>query len=141
MNLLRKIVTSLIIGSTIVACADPNKEVKFDANVIQTTNEKIILKTTITNYSDSDKTLSEIDIDKSLHQTLNLSRMDGSIGEPIPLDNTYSYEINQIIPSGESLTINFKGQSTTQFISGEIDFIVNNDNWNFRSILVDCCKE
>ncbi len=140
MNLIKQIVTSLIIGSTLVACTDPNKEMKFHANIIRTSNEKIILKTTITNYSDSDKTLNDIDIDKSLHETLNLSKSDGSIGESIPIDNTYSYEINQKIPPGESLTINFKGESITGFISGEVDFIVNNDNWNYRSLLVDCCK-
>ena len=97
MNLLKQIATSLIIGSTLVACADPNKEMKFDANIRRTSSENIILKTKITNYSDSDKTLNEIDINKFLHETLNLSRSDGSIGESIPIDNTYSYEINQTI--------------------------------------------
>tara|TARA_Y100001968_G_scaffold324027_1_gene362643 strand:+ start:451 stop:873 length:423 start_codon:yes stop_codon:yes gene_type:complete len=140
MNLLKQIVTSLIIGSTLVACADPNKEMKFDANIRRTSYENIILKTTITNYSDSDKTLNEIDIDKFLHETLKLSRSDGSIGELIPIDKTYSYEINQRVPSGQSLTISFYGKPITGFISGEVDFIVNNDIWNFRSISVDCCK-
>ena len=98
------------------------------------------LKTIITNYSDSDKTLSEIDINKFLHETLNLSKSDGSIGDLIPIDNTYSYEINQRIPSGQSLTISFYGKPITGFISGEVDFIVNNDIFNYRSISVDCCK-
>ena len=140
MNLLKQIATSLIIGSTLVACADPNKEMKFDANIRRTSAENIILKTKVTNYSDSDKTLNEIDINKFLHETLNLSRSDGSIGERIPIDNTYSYEINQTIPSGQSLTIYFYGKPITGFISGEVDFIVNNDIWNYRSISVDCCE-
>jgi len=140
MNRLKQIVTSFIIGSTLVACADPNKEMKFDANIIRTNYENIILKTIITNYSDSDKTLSEIDINKFLHETLNLSKSDGSIGDLIPIDNTYSYEINQRIPSGQSLTISFYGKPITGFISGEVDFIVNNDIFNYRSISVDCCK-
>tara|TARA_Y100001968_G_scaffold322051_1_gene357476 strand:- start:150 stop:572 length:423 start_codon:yes stop_codon:yes gene_type:complete len=140
MDLLKKITTSLIIGTTLVACADPNKEMKFDANIRRTSYENIILKTTITNYSESDKTLNDIDINKLLHETLNLSRSDGSIGELIPFDNTYSYQINQRIPSGKSLSIYFYGKPITGFISGEVDFIVNNDNWNYRSISVDCCE-
>ena len=140
MNLIKQILTSLLIGSTLFACADPNKEMKFDANIRRTSSENIILKTKITNYSDSDKTLNEIDINKFLHETLNLSRSDGSIGEFIPIDNTYSYEINQRIPSGQSLKIYFYGKPITGFISGEVDFIVNNDIWNYRSISVDCCE-
>ena len=140
MNFLKQLGTSLIIGSTLVACADPNKDMKFDANIRRTSYENIILQTTITNYSDSDKTLNDIDIDKLLHETLNLSKSDGSIGDLIPIDNTYSYEINQRIPSGQSLTISFYGNPITGFVSGEVDFIVNNDIWNYRSISVDCCK-
>ena len=136
---MRRIPLALIISTALTTgCSDPNSQLKFEATINQQTEKHLILTTKVTNYSDSDKTLNEIDIDKSLHEKLNLSRIDGSKGEFIPLDNTYSYEINKKIPSGESYSTNFKGIISNGFVSGEVDFIINN-SLNFRSVSVDCC--
>ena len=102
----------LIMSTAITTgCSDPYSQLKFEAAIYQQTEKQVILTTTVTNYSDSDKTFNEIDIDKSLHEKLNLSSIDGSKGEFIPFDNTYSYEINKKIPSGESFSTYFKGCS------------------------------
>ena len=57
----------------------------------------------------------------------------------IPFDNTYSYEINKKIPSGESYYTYFKGIISNGFVSGDVDFIINN-SFNFRSVSVGCCE-
>tara|TARA_B100000212_G_C27357317_1_gene526469 strand:- start:1139 stop:1552 length:414 start_codon:yes stop_codon:yes gene_type:complete len=137
---MRKLSLALITSTALISgCSDPNSELLFEATINQQTDNQIVLTTKVTNYSDSDKTLNEIDIDKSVHEKLNLSRIDGSRGEFIPFDNTYSYEINQKIPSGESVTTYFKGTKINDYISGDVDFIINN-SFNFRSVPVDCCQ-
>ena len=138
---MRKISFMFILSTALItSCSDPNSQLKFEANINQDTDNQLILKTKVTNYSDSDKTLSEIDIDKSLHDKLNLTRVNGLEGEFIPFDNTYSYEINEKIPSGESVTTYFKGSKSNSYISGDVDFIINNSLFNFRSVSVDCCE-
>ncbi len=137
---MKKLSLALILSTALSSCGDPNSQLKFEATIDQQTAKNLILTTKVTNYSNSDKTLNEIDIDKSLHEKLNLSRMDGSRGEFIPFDNTYSYEVNRKIPSGESFSTNFKGSTSKDFISGDVDFIIDNNLLNFRSISVDCCK-
>ena len=137
---MRKLPFTLIMSTALITgCSDPNSQLKFEANINQQTDNQLLLTTKVTNYSDSDKTLSEIDIDKSLHEKLNLSKINGFKGEFIPFDNTYSYEINKKIPSGESVTTYFKGTKSNDYISGDVDFIINN-SFNFRSISVDCCE-
>ena len=137
---MRKLPFTLIMSTALITgCSDPNYQLKFEANINQQTDNQLLLTTKVTNYSDSDKTLNEIDIDKSLHEKLNLSRIDGSKGEFIPFDNTYSYVINKKIPSGESFSTNFKGTYSNNFISGDVDFIINN-SFNFRSVSVSCCE-
>tara|TARA_Y100001978_G_C23274563_1_gene237447 strand:+ start:28 stop:441 length:414 start_codon:yes stop_codon:yes gene_type:complete len=137
---MKRLSLALIISTALTSCGDPNSQIKFEAAIDQQTDKKLILTTKVTNYSDSNKTLNEIDIDKALHEKLNLSKMDGSTGQFIPLDNTYSYEVNKIIPPGESLSTYFRGSTTNDYISGDIDFIINNTLFNFRSVSVDCCK-
>ena len=137
---MRRLSIVLIVSTALTSCSDPNSQLKFEATINQQGGKQLILNTKVTNYSDSDKTLNEIDIDKSLHEKLNLSRIDGSKGEFIPFDNTYSYEINKKIPTGESFSTNFKGSTSDGFISGDVDFIINN-SFYFRSVSVDCCEE
>ena len=137
---MKRLSLALIMSTALSSCGDPNSQLKFEATIDKQTEKQLILKTKVTNYSNSDKTLSEIDIDKSLHEKLNLSTMDGSKGEFIPFDNTYSYEINKKIPSGESFFNYFKGIPINDFISGDVDFIINN-SFNYRSVSVDCCEE
>ena len=137
---MKRLSLALLMSTALTSCADPNSELRFEANIDKQSETQVILTTKVTNYSDSDKTLNEIDIDKSLHEKLNLSRMDGSKGEFIPIDNTYSYEVNRKITPGESVTNYFKGTTSDDFISGDVDFIIDNSIFNFRSISVDCCK-
>ena len=137
---MRRLPLAIVISTALTTgCSDPNSQLKFEATINQQTENQLMLKTKVTNYSDSDKTLNEIDIDKSLHEQLNLSRIDGSKGEFIPFDNTYSYEINKKIPSGESHYTYFKGIISDDFVSGDVDFIINN-SFNFRSVSVGCCE-
>mgnify|MGYP001262470537 CR=1 FL=1 len=137
---MRRLPLAIVISTALTTgCSDPNSQLKFEATINQQTENQLMLKTKVTNYSDSDKTLNEIDIDKSLHEQLNLSRIDGSKGEFIPFDNTYSYKINKKIPSGESHYTYFKGIISDDFVSGDVDFIINN-SFNFRSVSVGCCE-
>jgi len=137
---MKRLPLALIMSTVLTtSCSDPNSQLKFEATINQQTQKQLMLTTKVTNYSDSDKTLNEIDIDKSLHEELNLSRIDGSKGEFIPFDNTYSYEINKKIPSGESHYTYFKGIISDDFVSGDVDFIINN-SFNFRSVSVGCCE-
>tara|TARA_Y100001978_G_C23646739_1_gene411199 strand:- start:291 stop:704 length:414 start_codon:yes stop_codon:yes gene_type:complete len=137
---MKRLSLALLMTTALTSCADPNSELRFEANIDKQSETQVILTTKVTNYSDSDKILNEIDIDKSLHEKLKLSRMDGSKGEFIPIDNTYSYEVNRKIKPGESVSNYFKGTTSNDFISGDVDFIIDNSIFNFRSISVDCCK-
>ena len=114
---------------------------QFTARIKPLNQERLELITTVKNFSDSTKTLSDIDIDDQLHKALGLSTATGTSGEWVPIDNTYSYTVNKDLKPGESFTYSFFGTKPSRFITGDIDFIVNGNLLSFRSIPVSCCDE
>ena len=135
-------VTAAALASLLSACGDdPTTAMQFTARIKQLNQERLELITTVKNFSDSTKTLSDIDIDDQLHKALGLSTATGTSGEWVPIDNTYSYTVNKDLKPGESFTFSFFGTKPSRFITGDIDFIVNGNLLNFRSIPVSCCDE
>ena len=131
----------VMLTSTISACGnDPTTEMEFGAEVILLNQGNLELVTKVTNHSRSPKSLSYIDIDDKLHNTLKLSTEAGTSGEWTPLDNTYSYTINKTLSPGESFTYTFLGKKANRFITGDVDFVINESFLNFRSIPISCCK-
>lgn len=123
------------------ACGnDPTTEMRFKAEIKLLNDNNLELVTTVTNHSNSSKILSDIDIDDKLHRSLNLSTASGASGEWMPIDNTYSYTINKSIQPGDSFTYTFLGTKSNDFITGDVDFVVNESFLNFRSIPISCCQ-
>ena len=113
---------------------------EFKASIQRLDNGQIELVSEVTNYSTVLKTLNNIDIDKKLHQALDLKTSNEESGDYIPIDNTISYTINKTLNPKETYKFVLTGKKINQFISGKIDFIVNNDFWHFRSVSVSCCR-
>ena len=64
-------VTAAALTSLLSACGeDPTTAMQFTATIEQLNQERLELITTVKNFSDSTKTLSDIDIDSQLHQDL-----------------------------------------------------------------------
>ena len=135
-------VTAAALTSLLSACGeDPTTAMQFTATIRQLHQERLELITTVKNFSDTTKTLSDIDIDGQLHQDLGLSTATGTSGEWVPIDNTYSYTINKDLKPGESFIYSFFGTKPSRFITGDVDFVVNENLLNFRSVPVSCCDE
>ena len=141
LSFIKKFTSIIVVAGTFFNCGEAigslkNIGVKGDIN--RTSAGEIILTTTVTNYSDDATQLHSIAIDSSLHEALNLTRIDLSRGDCFLGGCTY--EINRRIPSGQSISIQFKGNYIPDFISGEIDFYIGKGFFNFKTISVDCCK-
>ena len=136
-----KLITSVFfIIPFLASCENPTKEMDFKIDLNSTGGEKIELVHTIANYSKSIKKISDIDVDKTLHDSLNLKTTQGTKGIPIPIDNTISYTINKKLKPNEKFKFVLVGNISEKFVSGQIDFIVNDNIWHMREISVSCCK-
>ena len=134
----KKFSVIFVIGSTLVSCSgELLKKIGVKANISRSSGEEIVLKTIVTNYSEKDTKLRQIDISYRFHKDLNLKRSDLSEGDCS--FGVCSYYIERTISPGESLTINFNGNYIPSFISGEVDFVIDN-LLNFKTVPVDCCK-
>ena len=126
------------IGSVLVSCGGGSlRNIGVKANIIRTSGEEIVLKTIFINNSEKDTKLRQIDISTRLNKALNLKRSDLSEGDCS--FGVCSYYIERKISPGESITINFNGKYIPSFISGEVDFVIDN-LLNFKTVPVDCCK-
>ena len=126
-------------ATLLTACADTS-QMGFNATIKDLGDGRVELIATVTNNSSEMKTLSDIDIDSDLHKKLNLQSMPGTRGEYLPFDNTVSYAINEQLSPSQVYTFRLQGSKSAQFITGDVDFIVNNDNFGFRSFPVSCCQ-
>ena len=134
------LISSIVfIGSLLTACDDPTQEMEFKASIQRLGNGELALISEVSNFSKTPKTLNDIDIDDKLHKSLRLSTVEGTTGEYIPFDNTISYSINRQLDPGESFLFRLIGQETNQFVSGDVDFIVDS-HWDYRSVSVGCCR-
>ena len=134
------VASSLIsISGLLCSCTDPTTQMEFRASIQRHGNGRVELVSVVSNYSNTPKMLNDIDIDSKLHKALGLTSRDQRNGDYIPLDNTVSYVINKKLNPKESYRFTLVGKESNQFISGDVDFIVDNDLWNFRSVAVSCC--
>ena len=134
-------ISSLIsIIGLISACSDPTTQMEFQASIKRLGNGRLEFISEVTNYSNTSKMLNDIDIDYRLHEALELTTGDLREGEYIPIDNTISYMINKNLKPKEKYQFRLFGKESNRFISGEVDFIINDDIWNFRSVSVSCCR-
>ena len=134
-------ISSLILISGILSsCSDPTTQMEFKASIQRLENGRLELVSEVSNYSNTSKTLNNIDIDNKLHEALELATRQLKEGEYIPIDNTISYTIKKNLEPKETYQFKLTGREINQFISGEVDFIVNNDIWNYRSVSVSCCR-
>ena len=135
-------VATLALTALLSSCSeDPTNEMKFKADIADQGAGRVELIATITNFSAATQTLSEIDVDVALHKALQLTTINGLSPQFIPFDNTMSYTINRIMRPGETFSLHLYGNKIGYFMTGDVDFVVNNDNFNFRSIPVSCCVE
>ena len=128
------------ISGLLCACSDPTTQMEFQASIKRLGNGRLEFISEVTNYSNTSKMLNDIDIDYRLHEALELTTGDLREGEYIPIDNTISYVINKNLKPKEKYQFRLIGIESSRFISGEVDFIINNDIWNFRSVSVSCCR-
>tara|TARA_Y100000589_G_scaffold38982_1_gene32700 strand:+ start:1084 stop:1503 length:420 start_codon:yes stop_codon:yes gene_type:complete len=134
----KKFSAIFVISSLLVSCKGSSiRNIGVEANISRTSGEKIILKTIVTNYSENDTKLRQIDISTPLNKALNLKRSDLSEGDCS--FGMCSYYIERRISPGESITIDFNGNYIPGFISGDVDFVIDN-LLNFKTVSVDCCK-
>lgn len=134
------VASSLIsISGLICSCSDPTTQMEFRASIERQGNGRLELVSVVSNYSDTPKMLNDIDIDSKLHEALGLTSRDKRNGSYLPLDDTVSYVINKNLNPKETYRFTLIGKESDQFVSGDVDFIINNDNWNFRSVSVSCC--
>ena len=134
----KKFSAIFFIGSVLVSCSGGSlRNIGVTANIIRTSGEEIVLKTIVTNNSEKDKKLRQIDISTRLNKALNLKRTDLSEGDCS--FGVCSYYIERTISPGESIIVNFNGNYIPSFISGEVDFVIDN-LLNFKTVPVDCCK-
>ena len=68
---------------------------EFKASIQHLDNGQLELMSEVTNYSTILKILNSIDIDKKLHQALDLRTNNEESGDYIPIDNTISYTMNK----------------------------------------------
>ena len=113
---------------------------EFKATIQRLDNGRLELLSEVSNYSSTTKTLTDIDIDHNLHKALDLTTRDRRKGDYIPIDNTISYSINKSLETNETYQFRLIGKEINEFISGDVDFIVNDDMWNYRSVSVGCCR-
>ena len=130
----------ILISGMLCSCTDPTTQMEFKASIHRLGNGRLELVSEVSNYSNTSKTLNDIDIDNKLHKALELSGKQQEEGEYIPIDNTISYTINKTLEPKETYQFKLIGKQIDQFISGEVDFTINNDMWNFRSVSVSCCR-
>ena len=138
LSFFKKFSAIFFIGSLLVSCSKSSlSNISVKANISRTSGEEIILKTILTNYSENDLKLKEIDISIPFNEALNLKRSDLTEGDCWL--GTCTYYINRTISPGESIIINFNGNYIPSLISGEVDFYINNifDN---KKVYVECCK-
>jgi len=126
-------------AALLAACADTS-QMGFNATIQNLGDGRVELIATVTNNSGETKTLSDIDIDNELHNKLNLQPLATIDGDYIPIDNTISYTINQELKPSEAYTFRLRGRKSEQFITGDVDFIINNDLFGYRSFPVSCCQ-
>ena len=135
-------ISSLVSNSGLLgACSDPTTQMEFQASIKRLGNGRLEFISELTDYSNTSKILNDIDIDYRLHEALELTTGDLREGEYIPVDNTISYVINKSLKPEEKYQFRLIGIKSSRFISGEVDFIINNDIWNFRSVSVSCCRQ
>ena len=135
------VLSSLIaLSGMICSCGDPTTQMKFKATIQRLDNGRLELLSEVSNYSNTTKTLTDIDIDHNLHKALDLKTRDRRKGNYIPIDNTISYSINKSLETNETYQFRLIGKEINEFISGDVDFIVNDDMWNYRSVSVGCCR-
>ena len=140
---MKKIFTTIAlvsISGLLCACSDPTTQMEFQASIKRLGNGRLEFISEVTNYSNTSKMLNDIDIDYRLHEALELTTGDLREGEYIPIDNTISYVINKNLKPKEKYQFRLIGIESSHFISGEVDFIINDDIWNFRSVSVSCCR-
>ena len=138
LSFFKKFSAIFFIGSVLVSCGGTSlKKISVKANISRTSGEEIVLKTIVTNYSENYAKLKQIDISIPLNKALNLKRSDFSEGDCS--FGVCSYYIERKISPGESITINFNGNYIPGFISGDVDFVIDN-LLNFKTVSVDCCK-
>ena len=141
LSFIKKFTSIIVVAGTFFNCGEAIgslKNIGVRGDFSRTSAGEIILTTTVTNYSDDATQLHSIEIDSSLHEALNLTRIDLSRGDCFW--GSCGYSINRRIPSGQSISIQFKGNYIPYFISGEIDFYIGSGFFNFKTISVDCCK-
>lgn len=130
-----------VAGSSLLAsCSDPTTEMEFRASIQRLNNGQVELISEVSNFSNQIKTINDIDIAQPLHQALQLTTPSGTTGSYTPIDNTISYTINKQLAPQESYRFRLIGRETENFISGDVDFIINNNFLHFRSIAVSCCR-
>ncbi len=135
---------ALVAGALTVAltaCSDPTREMSFKASIEERGSGQLELITEVSNFSAEPKTLNDLDIDQRLHNALQLETADGVRGSFTPIDNTISYTINKVIAPQERFQFRLFGIQSEEFVSGDVDFIINNDYFNYRSIALSCCME
>jgi len=138
-NLPSKIAFAFTTTTLLTACTDTS-QMGFNATITDFKDGRVELIATVTNQSSEAKTLSDIDIDSKLHRELNLQPTSGPNGEYLPIDNTISYRINRQLNPGQSYNFRLQGSKSEKFITGDVDFIINNDNFGYRSFPVSCCQ-
>ena len=138
LSFFRKLSAIFIAGSTLVSCGGASLEnIGVKANFSRISEDEIVLKTIVTNYSEKDAKLKQIDISTPLHKKLNLKRSDLSEGDCS--FGVCSYYVERNLSPGESIAINFKGDYIPSFTSGEVDFVIDN-LLNFKTVSIDCCR-
>ena len=138
LSFFKKFSAIFFIGSVLVSCGGGSlREIGVKANISRISGEEIVLKTRVTNYSEDYAKLKQIDISTRLNEALNLKRRDLSEGDCS--FGVCSYYIERKISPGESITINFNGNYIPGFISGDVDFVIDN-LLNFKTVSVGCCK-
>ena len=130
---------AFVAATLLTACADTS-QMRFNATIQDLGDGRVELIATVTNNSGETKTLSDIDIDNELHKQLSLQPLAKIDGDYIPIDNTISYTINQELRPTEAYTFRLQGRKSEQFITGDVDFIINNDMFGYRSFPVSCCQ-
>ena len=124
----------------LTACSDPTREMRFKASIEERGSGQLELIAEVSNFSAEPKTFNDLDVDQRLHNALQLQTADGARGSFTPIDNTISYTINKVIAPQESFQFRLFGIQSEEFVSGDVDFIINNDYFNYRSIALSCCR-
>ena len=137
---MKKNLYKICLAFILCGCSNPTEKMSFKSDIKLYDDRRVVLSTTTRNFSDQEKTLDEITISKEIHELLKLSKDNYSDGEYDSLNREYIYYIKRKLSPGESVQVNFYGTKVNDFVSGEVDFIVNNDYFNFRTNQIDCCE-